>query len=74
MERSERIVIHCSPSTKKKWMRYVIESGAKNNEEALNTLLEIYEMAKRLTGAREALEAKKKLERIVKEKQAKITI
>lgn len=71
-ERSERILIYCTIQTKKKWMKYVIESGARNNEEALNTLLEIYEMVKTLTGAREAIEAKKKLERMIKEKQATI--
>ena len=63
--REERIIIYASRENKKRWERLYVDMDARNYEEALMLLLDIYELSRKYLGLTRLEDIKKKLEEIL---------
>ena len=60
--RSNRIVIWCTVETKRRWRASLVDMGVRNSEEALNGLLDLYDLMSTIVGERRVGELLKKIE------------
>lgn len=63
--RDERVIVYCNEETKKRWQKAVIDMDVQNYEDALNKLLDLYELSSRYLGERRLDELIKKLNDIL---------